>query len=224
MYEIGVPPHTRVTLANDLDEPARQASEDLEAWLQEAGKRHPAVTAARSQLAAARHRVTATRSESLPTLDLTANYYENGRLEQTSTDSRTRESVVGITVNIPIFEGFSRTYKIREAEAQVEQKWAELQDTEHQIAMEMIKAYSDAVAALHNLDASAKLLTAAQEGLQASKRKYEKGAADILEVLNTQTALAEAWQERIRSLAEWRSAKLRMLASAGMMGRTAVNQ
>jgi outer membrane protein len=112
----------------------------------------------------------------LPTLDFTANYYENGRLEQTSTDSHTRESVVGITVNIPIFDGFSRTYKVRGAEAQVEQKRAELQDTEHQVSVEMIKAHTDAVAALHNLDASAKLLNTAQEALQASKRKYEKGA------------------------------------------------
>lgn len=219
IYGIGVPLHTRVTLANDLEEPIRQAADDLEAWLQEAENRHPAINAARAQLAAARHRVTATRSEGLPTLDFSANYYENGRLEQTSTDAHTRESVVGITLNIPLFDGFSRTYKVRGAEAQVEQRWAELQDTEHQIAMDMVKAHADAVAALANLEASAKLLSAAQEALQTSRRKYEKGAADILEMLTTQTALAEARQERIRSLAEWRSARLRMLASAGMMGR-----
>ena len=108
---------------------------------------------------------------------------------------------------------------MRGSEAQVEQKAAELQDTEHQIAMEMIRAHADAVAALGNLDASAALLSTAGEAMSASKRKYEKGAADILEILNAQTALSEARRERICSLAEWRSARLRMLASAGMMGR-----
>ncbi|WP_162086228.1 TolC family protein [Sulfuriferula nivalis] len=64
---------------------------------------------------------------------------------------------------------------------------------------------------------------AAQESLNSSKRKYEKGAADILEILNTQTALSDAQQEQIRCMAEWRSARLRLLASTGLMGRSAVN-
>lgn len=224
LYDIGVSSYIRVTLASDLEEPPREAAQDLEAWIQEVKKRHPALAAARAQLEAARHRVSATRSQGLPALDFSASYYENGRLEQTSTETRTQESVVAVTLSFPLFGGFSHTYKVRASEAQMEEAWAELQDTEHQIVVEMIKAHADAVAALHNLDASAKLLAAAQEALQSSKRKYEKGAADILEVLNTQTALSDAQQERIRSLAEWRSARLRMLASAGTMSRADIIQ
>ncbi|WP_275584259.1 hypothetical protein [Candidatus Nitrotoga arctica] len=58
--------------------------------------------------------------------------------------------------------------------------------------------------------------------MSTSQRKYGKGAADILEILNTQTALSDAQQERIRSLAEWRSARLWLLSNVGMMGRSAV--
>ncbi|WP_310601122.1 TolC family protein [Desulfobulbus sp.] len=224
LYGIGIAPQTKMTLASDLDAPSGRAAQDLEAWIREAKKRHPAIVAARSQLASARHQVAATRSEGLPTLDFTAGYYDNGRLEQSSTETRTQESVVALTLTFPLFEGFSRTYKVRASEAQVEQKAAELHDTEHQILMEMVKAHADAVAALHNLDASARLVEAAQEALRASQRKYDKGAADILEILNTQAAFADAQQERIRSLAEWRSARLRMLASAGLMSRSEVAQ
>jgi len=38
-------------------------------------------------------------------------------------------------------------------------------------------------------------------------------------MLNAQTALADAELERIRALGEWRSARLRLLANAGEMGR-----
>lgn len=222
IYEIGVPTNAPVTLADDLDIPVGQAAEDLEAWLQEAGKRHPALVAARSQLEAARYKVTATRSEGLPTLNLSTSYYENGRLEQAPSATRTQELALVATLSVPIFDGFSHTYKVRGAEAQVEQRDAELRDTEHQILMEVVKAHADAGAALDNLDASARLLDTAQEALEVSKRKYGQGAADILEILNAQTALAEARQERIRSLAEWRSARLRLLASAGLLGREEV--
>lgn len=42
--------------------------------------------------------------------------------------------------------------------------------------------------------------------------------ADILELLATQTALAEAQQERIRCVAEYRSARFRLLANSGVLG------
>ena len=124
-------------------------------------------------------------------------------------------------VTIPLFDGFSSTYKVRGAQAQVEQKEAALADTEHQIAMEVIKAYADATSSLKNLDASATLLEAAQSALAVSQRRYNKGAADIVELLNAQAALSDARHERIRCLAEWRSAQLRLLAGAGQMGRAA---
>lgn len=40
----------------------------------------------------------------------------------------------------------------------MEQKEAVLADTEHQVAMEVIKAYADATSALQNMEASANLL------------------------------------------------------------------
>lgn len=40
----------------------------------------------------------------------------------------------------------------------------------------------------------------------------------MIEMLSVQVALADAGHERIRALAEWRSARLRMLTSAGRLG------
>ncbi len=123
---------------------------------------------------------------------------------------------------MPFFDGFSRTYKIRGAQAQAEQQEANLQDTEYNILMEVVKTHADASASMQNLHASEKLLDTAQASQSSSQRRYEKGAADILEILNTQKALSDAQQERIRSLAEWRSARLRLLANVGVMGREAL--
>jgi outer membrane protein len=223
-YAIGVPGATRITLPLDMDEKAGEKVDDLNRWLEDAQNKHPAIIAARAQLDAARNKVVSTSSEGLPTLDFSGNYYQNGRPGQSLTPARIHETTLGVVLTIPIFDGFSRTYKVQGAQAQVEQREAELADTEHQILMEVVKAHADALAALKNIRASEDLLQAAQNAQAVSQRKYDKRAADILEVLNTQSALSDARQERIRCLAEWRSARLRLLANAGQMGRAAADK
>ena len=222
-YILGVPGNPSISLQADLDERAGENGA-LGVWLEEARKKHPALLAAQSQLEAAQQRVTATRSAGLPSLGLSANYYKNTRPGEAVTSADATETTVCLMVTLPLFDGFSSTYKVRGAQAQVEQKEAALADTEHQIAMEVIKAWADATSSLQNLDASASLLEAAKNSLAVSQRRYGKGAADIVELLNAQAALSDARQERIRCLAEWRSARLRLLASSGQMGMSATGR
>jgi outer membrane protein len=200
-----------------------EISKDLNDWLEYAQKNHPAIIAAKAQVEAAQDQVTVARSAGLPTLNFTGSVYWNTKPGDAVTVKEARELTVGIGVSIPFFDGFSNTYKIRGAQARVEQKKADLADTETRIAMELVKAYVAATSALQNLDASANLLKAAQEGLTVSRRRYDKGVADITEILSTQSSLSTAERERIRCLAEWNSARLRLLANAGQMGRSAVH-
>jgi outer membrane protein len=232
VYALGMSPQTRIVLADDVQDKEKnqennketQASRSLQDWLELAQRLHPAIVAARAEWEASQQKITATRSEGLPTADFSINYYKNGFPNQGLSSTESRQTTVGVSVSFPLFDGFSRTYKVKGAQAQAEQRQAQLQDTEQNILMEVVKAHADATAALNNLQASEKLLTAAQESLNTSQRKYEKGAADILEILNTLTALSDAQDERIRSLSEWRSARLRLLANVGVMNRVAVGR
>lgn len=224
-YTMGVQEKTVISLPDNQDEKVDEnGGKALAVWLEETLQQHPALLAARSQVEAAQQRVEATRSAGLPSLGLSASYYQNTRPGEAITYNDSKETTVGLVLTVPIFDGFSSTYKLRGAQAQVEQKEAVLADSEHQIAMEVIKAYADATSAHQNLEASVTLLGAAQKALVVSQRKYAKGATDIVELLNTQAALADARQERIRCLAEWRSARLRLLANAGQIGRAATGE
>ena len=195
---------------------------DLAQWLEAAQRQHPALMAARAQVQAARHKLVAVRSEGLPTLELNQGYYVNGRPNQGSTGSRTRESVIGVSLNIPLFDGFSSTYKVREAQAQIDLREAELRETQDQVLGELARAHADANAALRTVASSGRLQDSAMLAVENVQRKYDRGVTDILEVLNAQAALVDARQERIRTLAEWRSARLRLLASAGEIGRARI--
>ncbi len=221
---LGVPGSTALSLPENLADPGGEIGRDLNGWLEEVQKTHPAIVAAREQVKAAQDQVAAARSAGLPTLNLSANYYRNTRPGEAVTATEARETTVGIGLSIPLFDGFANRYRIRGAQAQVERKEADAADTENRIALELIRAYRDAASALGNLDASADLLRAAQEAVAVSRRRYDKGAADISEILETQSTLSAARRERTRCLAEWHSARLRLLASAGQMGRSAIGE
>ncbi|MCC7705173.1 TolC family protein [Janthinobacterium sp. GW460P] len=228
VYTLGLAADAAVLLDDDADGVAADLREglqdELHAWLARARERHPAILAAQAQLAAARERVDIARSEGRPSIDLTANIYQNGRPNQGLSPASTRETLVGISLNIPLFDGFARHYKVRGAQAQAGQREAEAEEVQQQTLMELVKTHAEASTALANLAASQAWLDAAQDALASVRRKFGLGAADILEMLATQSALLEAQQERIRCQAEWRSARLRLLASAGMLGRDDVAQ
>ena len=222
VYTLGLPAGTGVTLADDAGEASAGLREDLQSWLARAQERHPAIVAARAQLAAARERVAVARAEGRPSIDLTAHVYRNGRPNQGLSPAATRETLLGISLNIPLFDGLARHYKVRGALAQAEQRQAEAQETQQQTLLDLVRTHAEASTALANLAASQTWLAAAQEAQASVARKFGLGAADILEMLATQSALLEARQERIRTQAEWRSARLRLLASAGVLGREAI--
>ncbi len=224
LFTMGVPLQTRVILSEDLTAKGKDESLSLDEWLKTAAKSHPAIASAREQFEASRHRVASARSESYPTVDVSANFYQNGYPGQDISSTKSQANTIGLYMTFPFFNGFSRTYKIRSAEAQAEQYKAELQDSEYNILLEVVKAYEDAAASVQNLQDSDTLVSVAENALDTVQRKYEKGAANIVEILNTQSALSDARQERIRSLAEWHSSRLRLLANVGVMGRNTVIQ
>ena len=214
-FLMGLPPATPLPLPALLDAPADATVAELDQWLSEARARHPQIAAAQAQVGAAEARAEATRKEGLATVDFTYAYYANGYPNQGLSALGTRVTNVGVALSIPLFEGFSRQYRVRGAQAQVEQNRANLQWVQQQVALEVLKAHAEASAALHTASFASQLLSAAEAAAQSAQRRHDKGAADIMELLSAQNALAEARLEQVRGLVEWHA---RAAEAAGGLG------
>ncbi|WP_269113166.1 TolC family protein [Burkholderia territorii] len=221
VFATGLPVGTRVEVEEAVVPAALEAERQLSDWLRAAEGSHPEIRAARAKWKAAQEKVTVMRSDGLPTLDLSGTLSRNGYPNQGLQSVRATQTSIGLTLTIPFFDGFSRTYRIRGAQAQAELAEAQLLDTQQQIFRDVLKAHADAEMTADNLDASARLLAAAEAALTSARNRYALGAGDILELLSAQAALADARQERVRTLAEWEAARLRLFASAGIIGRWA---
>jgi outer membrane protein len=219
VYVLGLRAGSAIILPTSLDAHATAGQMELAEWLKETERHHPAILAARAAVQAAREEVVSARSVDKPTIDLTANYYQNGFPNEGFASTNLRAATVGITVTVPLFDGFLAHYNIEQAQAAVKMSEEQLQQTRQATLMAVVEAYADARSAVRNVQVSGDLLHAAQAAMESSQRRYAHGVADIVELLNAQAALADARSERTRSLAEWHSARLRLLAAAGILDR-----
>jgi len=85
------------------------------------------------------------------------------------------------------------------------------------VAVNVWGNYQGLKVSAENLHTSQDILESAQAAFKAAGSRYQKGVANILEVLTTQTALANAQQQRIQALAGWRSARIQLAASVGIL-------
>jgi outer membrane protein len=218
-YSMGTSPEGALSLP-DLQSPTAMTIGELSQWLQLAESQHPSLIAARHQWEAMTRKVTVARSEGRPTLDFTANLFQNGYPNQGIQTTSTRQTTFGLTINVPLFEGFARTYKVQEADAQANVAQAQYKDTEYQVLMSVVKAHADAVAAGGTLEACETLLAASLAAVDSSERRYAGGAANILELLTAQSNLADAREQHVQCLSDWFAGRLRLMTSAGILGLT----
>jgi len=193
----------------------RLLAKTLDDWLDDARQNHPAIAAARLQLAAAQAALKAARADGLPTIELSLGHYVDGRPNQSLNAYHSRETFRGITLNLPLFDGFANRYKIRAAQGAVEQKAIEWQATEQQTLQELAQVHAEAHAALGNLRAAANLTRAANAAAQSAQRQYEHGALDILQLNQSLIAWQQALEELTRCQVEWGRARIRLWLGVG---------
>lgn len=176
---------------------------------------HPALVSLRAQASASRHKAASIRGQLFPKLDLVANYYKNGSLATGLTDNDSTRTVAGVTLTVPLFDGFAGQYKMKGILRQAEKSEAELQGVEAQLLNDWSRLHSELANALANLQSSAHLAEVAQTSIASSKRRLARGEADVLELMSAQDQLLNARQERYRAVSEWHSARLQLLVMAG---------
>jgi len=171
---------------------------DIAALIEEARLHRPDLQAAAAQLKAAEAGVDAARASGKPTITM------NASTNQTSAAGITSHgSSVGLNVSVPLFSGFAPTYRIRAAEAQVEAQAAQLERLRLQVALDVWTAYQNLITATQSLRTTADLLNSAEQSERVALGRYKAGVGSILDVLNAQSALASARQQRIQSTFNW---------------------
>ncbi len=197
---IGVEPTRDIALAPlPPAAPGAAFEADIARLIEEARTRRPDLAAAEAQFRAARAAIDAAKAAHLPTLALGVGAGRSQIAGQPAYDS----SSLGLTLTIPLFSGFSTTYKVHAAEAQAEIQAARREQVRLQVALEVWNAYANLTTATQSVKTAGELLESATQSERVAAGRYRAGVGSILDLLSAQAALAGARQSRIQAGTNW---------------------
>ncbi|WP_271408801.1 TolC family protein [Pseudomonas sp. Q1-7] len=223
---MGLAPDTPLRLTSELDaRPDTAFVRAVDELLAEARHEHPALVAARARLEAADARVEESRAAGRPSLALTANLARshNDQSPAFSGDTRASDRSIGLQLKIPLFEGFERTYLIRNALARREASQAELADAEQQVSLEVWNSYQSLSVESRSLLRTHELVEQSRQSLEVVQGRYRSGVGSMVELLNALTAYASAEEQHTQALGNWQVSRLKLAAGLGRLGFWAID-
>lgn len=223
---MALPPDTSLTLEDMtavMPEASASFHRSVSQLIADAMHDHPSILAAKESLAAARSEVGRLKASGWPTIKLVGQYSRNDQPVQLSRGfphypATGHDGYIGVQVNVPIFEGLSTTYQVRQAEAQVDERAIDLDKARQQVALQVWTSYQALEADTDNLDASRRLEEVATKSWESAVRRYQSGVGAVLELTSAQSSLAQAKQGRVEAIATWNYDKVALAAALGKLG------
>ena len=156
----------------------------------------------------------------LPTVALGANYTLNGQGQKFFTNSNTlyiNSSYIGLTVNVPIFDGLQRRYKIVQSQYNVEKVENNITAVKQAIDFAQVANKAQVKNSLADLDIQDRNLALAEKVFNATQLKFQNGLGSSFEVLQSDTDFQQAQANYFNALYNAISAKISYQSSLGKL-------
>lgn len=125
--------------------------------------------------------------------------------------------LIGVTVNLNVFDGFQRHYKIQQAKITALKNQNNLKNLELAAQLETSVASISYNNALKSLNANKRNMNLAKHVYDVAQKKYTQGVGTNLEIINAQTSLREAETNYYNSLYEMLIYKTDYLKATGSL-------
>jgi len=185
---------------------------DVNAAVQQGLAHRRDLQAFEQQVEGARASRSAATAERYPTIAFSGDY---GDIGPTLGHSHGTFDAVG-TASVPLFEEAKLRGDARDAQAQLEQKQAQLSDLRGQISADVRNSILDIEAAAKQVSVATSNAALAAEALSEAQQRYVAGVADNLAVSQAQQSMAQADDQLVASLYQHNVAKLSLARAMGI--------
>jgi len=212
---VGMPPTTVLDLAQVQPlASADRLSRDVETLIADAEKLRPDLASSRAGLDAAQASARAARSDTRPSVGLNAS---NGLSYANSVNDRNSASV-GVSVSIPLFNGWDRTYRRAAAQAEVDRNIGLVEQTRQQAGLDVFTNATALDTAIRVLATARVLINSATASADIAQGRFKAGVGTFTDLLNAQSALANARQQLVSADFGVRNAQAQLARSVGEIG------
>jgi outer membrane protein TolC len=160
-------------------------------------------------------------AEYYPNLSLSGNYTyssQNQGFDFLKTSSKAigyGSSAVGLTLKVPIFNGFLTRSKVRQADVDIKKAKEDRRESTNSLNL----AYENAKIQLRNnintINAQKKNAELANEIYKSTQNNYNNGLANLTDLLDTENSLTEAQNSYIQALLNYKIAEIQLIKSNG---------
>lgn len=158
-----------------------------------------------------------------PSLNAFGNYNYQGQGDKFSDLTWFDFGSIGLSLNIPIFDGFRKRSQIQQA--QIDQ--LQLNETRRLTSQSAALAYNQAIQELqtniNNLQALSENRRVAEEVYRVSQSRFTQGIASITEVLSAENSMREAQTNYLSALLQVKLADIEIQNAKGTLSNTILN-
>ena len=212
--------HLRRLIGARLDQPLQLTSkldaDDVEQVLAAARRAAGIAAGDRVALAQAKQAVEAreasvkiARSAYWPVLSAGTDFgLVNYETQPFNSDWRTNWTL-GVTLALPIFDGFRRRANVKSSEAELVAARAQLANASELSDVEVAQAHANVEASKTQLETSIRTVQQAKRAYEIAELRFSQGASTHLELVDTRVQLEQAQLNQARSARDLRVARLR---------------
>ena len=160
-------------------------------------------------------------AEYFPKLALNANYIYSGISQKFdlyrrgSTANWVDASSVGLTLNIPIFDGFARRSRVSKADVEIRKIKEDLRNNKQSLNLAFDNAkiqIRNSVSTINSQEGNKRL---AQEIYNSTQNNYKNGLASLTDLLDAENSLTEAQNSYNQALLNYKLAEIQLIKSNG---------
>ena len=212
---VSLPPSTRLDLAPPPALPATaRLTGDVDALIAEAERLRPDILSQRAQLDAAAAQVRVAKSDLRPSVSANAN--NNVSVLGGSNDRNS--SSVGVSLNVPIFNGGARRFAVTQAEAERDRAAAIAEQIRQQAGLDVFTQHTALDTAIRSLATARVLVESSTAAADIAQGRYRAGVGTFTDLLNAQSQLASARQQLVQADFDVRSGQARLARAIGGIG------
>ncbi|MBS0025995.1 TolC family protein [Chitinophaga sp. 22321] len=163
-------------------------------------------------------------AEYYPSLSLFGRYSYNGMSQQfafskdpSNATSWFGAAAVGITLKVPIFDGFGRRSKVNQQNVTLRQLSKQMEDTEQTLNVDYENAKLMVRSNLSTISTQKENMDLANEVYYSTQNNYKLGLAGLTDLLNAETSLADAQNSYNEALLQYKLAELEIIKSKGSL-------
>lgn len=212
---LGIPANTPYEVEDITPPPSMEIiNNSIDVFIKNAMENRPELKAQQAVYARSRANIKNYESKNYPAVSFNSSV---GRRYYDSFSRSGEEYSAAITIDVPVFDGFSRLYDIVKAKEEEKIEKERLKGVEQQIIFEVWSGYNDLNTAAQKIKTTNDLLLSSEQSYQVALGRYQEGVGSILELLAAQKNLERARASVVQAKTQWFTSLSRMSYASGIL-------